>query len=96
MCTWHVMVRDRLQAALGELERIQRGSSWPSALCFSFAPRTLVGATKLIQYAHWERDRFKTSDKPPPILKLNLSDNCVDRPSELVRGSCVSWCVARV
>jgi len=42
-----------------------------------------TGATKLIQYAHWERDRFKTAENPPPRLKLNLSDNCIDRPSEL-------------
>ena len=39
------------------------------------------GATKLIQYAHWERDRFKDTDKPPSHLKLDLSDNCIDRPA---------------
>lgn len=49
-----------------------------------------AGATKLIQYAHWERDRFKAVEKPPPTLKLNLSDNCIDRPAELVRAS-LAW-----
>jgi len=40
--------------------------------------------TKLIQYAHWERDRYKDEPEPPPPIKLDLSDNCVDAPAQLV------------
>eukprot|EP00325_Prymnesiales_sp_UTEX-LB-985_P004080 CAMPEP_0174706558 /NCGR_PEP_ID=MMETSP1094-20130205/9362_1 /TAXON_ID=156173 /ORGANISM="Chrysochromulina brevifilum, Strain UTEX LB 985" /LENGTH=186 /DNA_ID=CAMNT_0015904831 /DNA_START=44 /DNA_END=601 /DNA_ORIENTATION=- len=43
-----------------------------------------VGATKLIQYAHWERDRFKAEASPPPSLKLDLSDNCIVEPQALI------------
>ena len=58
-----------------------------------------AGATKLIQYAHWERDRFKASEKPPPTLKLNLSDNCIDRPADLteeLKGKRIRLSVAPV
>ena len=44
----------------------------------------LAGATKLIQYAHWERDRFKTDARPPPPLHLDLSDNCITEPQALL------------
>ena len=43
-----------------------------------------AGATKLIQYAHWERDRFKAEASPPPPLKLDLSDNCIADPAKLM------------
>ena len=39
---------------------------------------------KLIQYAHWERDRFKAEATPPPALKLDLSDNCIAEPAALI------------
>jgi hypothetical protein len=44
----------------------------------------IAGATKLIQYAHWERDRFKTDARPPPPLHLDLSDNCIIEPQGLL------------
>jgi hypothetical protein len=40
-----------------------------------------AGATKLIQYAHWERDRYKAEANPPAPLKLDLSDNCITEPA---------------
>ena len=57
----------------------------------------LAGAQKLIQYAHWERDRFKTDAKPPPPLKLDLSDNCVEDAAALVeelKGKRIKVCNA--
>ena len=56
-----------------------------------------TGATKLIQYAHWERDRFKTDASPPPALKLDLSDNCVKDPGQLMeelKGKRIKLCAA--
>merc|ERR1719409_1169291 len=52
---------------------------------------------KLIQYAHWERDRFKAEPTPPPPLKLDLSDNCIESPSELMeelKGKRIKLCAA--
>ena len=43
-----------------------------------------VGAMKLMQYAHWERDRVKDGEVPTPALRLDLSDNCVKDPAQLV------------
>ena len=39
----------------------------------------VAGATKLIQYAHWERDRH-TESETRPTLKMDLSDNCIADP----------------
>ena len=47
----------------------------------------LAGATKLINYAHWERDRYKAEANPPPPLKLDLSDNCIEEPQGDILGS---------
>ena len=35
------------------------------------------------RYAHWERDRYKNEAEPPPPMKLDLSDNCVDHPAQV-------------
>ena len=54
----------------------------PHTFASSFA--AIAGAMKLIQYAHWERDRFKAEATPPPALKLDLSDNCIAEPAALI------------
>ena len=33
---------------------------------------------------HWERDRYKNSEDPPAAMKLDLSDNCIGQPTDLI------------
>jgi hypothetical protein len=71
-------------AAQSELTRLVKNygsfasQSFISELLLSGNKICKTGAQKLIQYAHWERDRFKEEGKPPPFLKLDLSDNTVE------------------
>ena len=77
-------------AAQSELTRLVKNygsfasQSFISELLLSGNKICKTGAQKLIQYAHWERDRFKTDASPPPALKLDLSDNCVKDPGQLM------------
>jgi len=76
--------------AASELARLVKNYS--SIATHSFIHQLLLsgnnlgknGATKLIQYAHWERDRYKNEREPPQFLKLDLSDNCIERPADLI------------
>ena len=85
--------RNRLddEAASTELTRLVKNYS--SFASQQFVTELLVssnkigraGASKLISYAHWERDRFKNNDPPPSHLKLDLSDNCISDPDGLMQ-----------
>ena len=75
-------------AALNELTRLVKNygtfgtNNFLRELLLSSNKIGKAGATKLIQYAHWERDRHAEAGRP--TLKLDLSDNCVDAPAQLV------------
>ena len=68
-------------AALNELTRLVKNygtfgtNNFLRELLLSSNKIGKAGATKLIQYAHWERDRHAEAGRPS--LKLDLSDNCV-------------------
>jgi uncharacterized membrane protein YgcG len=91
------------QAATDEVTRLVKSYSsfaanaFISKLVLSGNAIGRAGATKLIQYAHWERDRFKNDAKPPPPLSLDLSDNCVVDPAALMedlKGKRIKLCKA--
>ena len=71
-------------AALNELTRLVKNygtfgsQNFLRELLLSSNKIGKAGATKLIQYAHWERDRH--AEEGRPTLKLDLSDNCVTDP----------------
>ena len=71
-------------AALNELTRLVKNygtfgsQNFLRELLLSSNKIGKAGATKLIQYAHWERERH--AEEGRPTLKLDLSDNCVTDP----------------
>ena len=80
------------EAALEELSRLVKNygsfshNNFLGELLLSGNKIGREGATKLIQYAHWERDRRNSSkpDEPKISMKLDLSDNCIESPAELI------------
>jgi hypothetical protein len=71
-------------AALNELTRLVKNygtfgsQNFLRELLLSSNNIGKAGATKLVQYAHWERERHAEAGRP--TLKLDLSDNCVTDP----------------